>query len=49
LAGPDADLDFGLVQPASVSGRVVDSEAVLDFTSDLVAEQAGEGFAAMKC
>jgi hypothetical protein len=47
LAGKDSDLDFSLIQPASVNRRVVDREAVPDFAANLLAEKVGKGLAAM--
>ena len=47
LTRQDADFDFGLVQPASVSWRVVNGETVPDFAADVVPEQVCQGFGAM--
>ncbi len=47
LPGKQADLDFRLIQPASMLGRVMDREAVPDRTASLFSEIIGEGFPAM--
>ena len=39
LPREEADFDFGLIEPASVSGRVVNGEPIPDFAADLRAEQ----------
>ena len=39
LPREDADFDFRLIEPAAVSGCVVNGEAVPDLAADLLAEQ----------
>jgi len=47
LPGKQADLDFRLVEPASVFGRVVHGEAVPESAAALLAVEAGQGLAAV--
>jgi hypothetical protein len=42
LAGQQADLDLRLIQPASMSGRVVDGEAIPDPVSRRLAVVVGQ-------
>src|SRR6266700_3653863 len=47
LAGINTDFDFGLIEPASMDGCVVDREPAPDFTADLFAEEVYQGLATM--
>ena len=47
LPRQEADLDFGLIQPASVFWRVVNGESIPDFAADLLAEQVRQRLAPM--
>ena len=47
LPGEDPNLDLGLIEPASLSGGVMDAEAVPDFPAEFLAEQVGERLPAM--
>jgi hypothetical protein len=40
-----ADFDFGLIEPTSVNGRVVNGESVPDLAADLLAKEIGQGLA----
>ena len=47
LPGKQADLDFGLIQPTPVLGRVMDGQAVPDRTASFLSEIVGERLPAM--
>jgi hypothetical protein len=47
LPREDADFDLRLIEPAAVSGRVMDGEAIPDFCSHFRAEDGGQRFPAM--
>ena len=47
LPGKQADLDFRLIQPTPVLGRVMDGKAVPDRPASFLSEIVGEGFPAM--
>src|ERR1035437_1460630 len=47
LPGKQADLDFRLVQPTPMPGRVMDGEAVPDRVAPFLSEIVGEGLPAM--
>ena len=47
LLGKQADLDFRLVQPTPMLGRVMDREAVPDQAAPFLSEVVGEGLPAM--
>lgn len=47
LSRKHTDFDLGLVKPASMLGRIVNGESVLDFATSLLAKQVGQRLAAV--
>lgn len=47
LSREQSDFNLSLIEPATVCGRVVHSEAVPDLVAELLAEQVGQRFAPM--
>jgi hypothetical protein len=49
LPREDPDFDLRLIQPAAVSGRVVDGEPIPDFGCHFLAKGIRQRFAAVAC